>query len=202
MAMAVTPTHPRTRRFTADEVWEMWRIGLLDEDEPYELLDGELIYVCRPGPEHCVVVDRLNMIFAGLYGPRECRVRVQNPVVGYVDSIPEPDLAIVTVSVGERPRHPEAGETLLLVEVSHSSMPRDRRKGELYATAGAPVYWIIDVLRSVVIEHTGPTPDGTWTSIREIGEGESIAIPGTDTEVDASTFLGPPKGSPADQPAG
>ena len=43
------PTEVRTRRFTADEVWRMVDVGIIHEDEPIELIDGQLIIVSPPG---------------------------------------------------------------------------------------------------------------------------------------------------------
>ena len=92
VGMTATAGPPTTRRFTADEVWQMVDMGLLCEDEPYELLDGELLYVSPQGETHAKIIGRLNMLFARQYGPSDHVVRVQRPVGGIVDSIPEPDL--------------------------------------------------------------------------------------------------------------
>ena len=55
-AMATSPT---TRRFTSDEVWRMVAIGLLEPDEPYELIDGELVHVSPQNPPHARVISEL-----------------------------------------------------------------------------------------------------------------------------------------------
>jgi hypothetical protein len=43
-------TQHRTRRFTVDEVLNMIEAGILGEDEPLELIDGELIHASPQGP--------------------------------------------------------------------------------------------------------------------------------------------------------
>jgi Uma2 family endonuclease len=68
-------------------------------------------------------------------------------------------------------------------------MTRDRRKAEISAAAGAPVYWIVDVERAVVIEHRGPRADGTWESIREVQGSELLDLPSADARLDVATFL-------------
>jgi Uma2 family endonuclease len=179
------------RKFTADEVWKMVEIGLLGEDEPYELLDGELLYVSPQGESHAKAITRLNMFFAAQYGPSGHMVRVQMPVGGIVDSIPEPDLLVVTADVAEQERRPEPQQAVLLVEAAVTSQPRDRRKGQIYAGVGAAEYWIVDIPRDRVIVHTGAKPDGSWTSVREVGIDGSIGLPGADVEIAVAAILRP-----------
>ena len=189
MRMAATEQPPATRRFTSDEVWKMVEIGLLGEDEPYELLDGELVYVSPQGEPHAKAIARLTMILAAEYGPRGQVVRVQSPIGGIPDSIPEPDLAVVTLAVAEQDGAPRAEQTLLLIEVAATSLPRDRRKGEIYAASGALAFWIVDVRREVVIVHAGPVTDGTWREVSEVGVDGTLDLPGTQTTVAAAAIL-------------
>lgn len=191
MGMAATSDRPATRRFTADEVWRMVEIGLLDEDEPYELLDGELVYVSPQGEPHAKAIGRLTMVLAAEYGPSGNVVRVQTPVGGIVDSIPEPDLAVVTLDVAEQEKSPRPEQALLLVEVAVTSLRRDRRKGEIYAMAGAPEYWIVDIPREVVTIHRGPGTDGSWQDVREVGVDGALTLPGTQVTIPAAATLRP-----------
>lgn len=191
MTMMETQQTSAVRKFTADDVWKMVEIGLLGEDEPYELLDGELLYVSPQGEAHAKAITRLNMFFAAQYGPSGHMVRVQMPVGGIVDSIPEPDLLVVTAEVAEQDRRPEPEQAVLLVEAAVTSQPRDRRKGQIYAGAGAAEYWIVDIPRDCVIVHTGSKPDGSWEVVREVGIDGSIALPGTDIEIAVSAIVRP-----------
>ena len=193
MGRAATAHPPDTRRFTADEVWRMIETGLLGEDEPYELLDGELVYVSPQGESHAKVITRLTMFLAAGYGPSGHMVRVQRPVGGIVDSIPEPDMAVVPVDVDEQDGRPEPDQTLLLVEVAVTSQPRDRRKGQIYSAAGGLEYWIVDIPREVVIVHTQATVDGSWAQVREVGVSGTILLPGTATTITAAAVLRAPR---------
>lgn len=56
-----------TRRFTADEVLRMVETGILREDEPLELLDGELVVVSPRGPPHSSVASALDDLVRGAY---------------------------------------------------------------------------------------------------------------------------------------
>lgn len=186
MAMAVAPHPPTpssTRKFSADDVWRMLEVGILGPDEPYELLDGELQYVSPPGPPHAKVVNRLTMAFVPVYGPRGFIVRTQQPIGGIVDAIPEPDVAVVSIEAEEADTHPYAEDAALIIEVAHTSLRRDLRKGAIYAAAGAPEYWIVDVNRNVVTVSTGPNADGTWQHVTEVGMGAQITLPASDGQV-------------------
>jgi Uma2 family endonuclease len=80
------------------------------------------------------------------------------------DSEPEPDTTIVRGDEGlYRMRHPGPEDTAVAIEVSSSSLGRDRNdKARIYARAGIPVYWIVNVVDRVIEVFTQPSgPSGT-----------------------------------------
>jgi Uma2 family endonuclease len=168
----------------------MVEIGLLDEDEPFEPIDGELLYVRPPNPSHRIVSRTGSpRSSSGPYGTAGFRVGCGNAIGGIVDSIPELDIAIVRDEIDEQFRHFRADETDLIIEVSVTSMTRDRTKAEISAAAGARVHWTVDVERAVVIEHRAPRADRPWESIREVQGGELRDPPSADARRDVATFL-------------
>lgn len=191
--MAVdAPDRAPTRRFTAAEVERMVEVGILGEDERVELIDGELRLVSPQGWEHQRTILNLTRLLGAAYGER-FGMRVQMTVAGLPDSLPEPDVA---VGLADGPwdderRWPRADELLLLIEVAVTSHRLERHKAGLYANAGAPVYWLVDVPARRVIVHTGPTPDGTWRDVREIPEGGVLDLPTLDASVRVSEVLPP-----------
>lgn len=195
MGMAAIDEQPATRRFTSDEVWRMVDIGLLGPDEPYELITGELLYVSPQNPPHANAIGRLNMALVATYGPHGYLVRVQCPLGGIVDSIPEPDFAVVPFVAAEG-RHPRADEALLLVEVADTTLRGDVRKRPVYAAAGASEYWIVDVNRELVTVHTGPSPDGSWRHQQQVYPGEDLALPGIPDRLPVAAIIGPPPSRP------
>ena len=65
------------------------------------------------------------------------------------DSEPEPDVSVVAGRREDYTEHPKTA--ILLVEVSESSLAFDRhQKGELYAEAGIPEYWIVNLIDRVL----------------------------------------------------
>ena len=104
-------------------------------------------------------------------------VSVQNPLLLRTeDSEPQPDVALL------RPRpdfythsHPEAPDVYLVIEVADTSVVADREvKFPIYARAGVPEVWLLDVATQRLEAHRHPTPAG-YQDIRSLQRGESVA---------------------------
>lgn len=165
----------QTRRFTRAEYHRMAQAGILREDDRVELLDGVIASMSPIGPRHCSVVDRLTALLVPcLTGRAICRV--QGAITLDEHSEPEPDIALLT------PRddfysdsHPTAADVLLVIEVAETSIEQDRgEKLRLYAAAGIPEYWIVDLQRNVLIVHQRPI--GTeYGSIQQLDRAATVA---------------------------
>jgi Uma2 family endonuclease len=166
------------RRWTRDEFHRLAALGVLGEDDRVQLVDGEIVEMAPPGPRHVagvhLVAQVLRPIFADGF-----MVRIQSPVAAGAYSEPEPDVAVVPGG----PRdylddHPATA--VLVVEVSDSTLGFDRqRKGPVYAAAGIPEYWILNLQDRVVEVYRDPGPDAGGhpayrTSLR-FGSNESLA---------------------------
>src|SRR5258706_3897541 len=82
------------RRFTAAEAMRMVDVGILDEDEHVQLLDGVLVAMSPEGPEHVYTMAKLADRLRAVY-PGPARVREAHPVTIGAYSLPEPDIAVV-----------------------------------------------------------------------------------------------------------
>lgn len=152
--------------------------GITGADEPLELVAGELVLVTPQGPGHGGGVTRLVAVLGEASRQRGLVLRPQLPLDCGVDSLPEPDLAIVRGSPEDFDRrHPRGDEAVLVVEVSVTSQPLDRWKAGLYARAGVSRYWLFDVPARVAWVHEGPRPDGVWTSTPAVGEDAELELP-------------------------
>lgn len=142
---------------------ELVDLGVFD-DEKIELLRGVLVTMSPQGSPHARMVVWLNRRLIMALDPT-WEVRPGLPYAASDDSEPEPDL-LVTRDDPTREDHPSSA--LLVIEVSNSSLRKDRRiKLPIYAEAGVPEYWIVDVSQpdQVSVEvHTEPTADGYATS--------------------------------------
>ena len=162
--------------FTVDEYHRMGDLGILPETGRFELIRGEIIEMPTPGSPHSGRVNRLNRLFTVKLG-ESVIVSIQNPVGIDLFSEPMPDAALL------KPRadfytdcHPTADDVLLIVEVSDSTVKYDSNvKGSLYAEAGIPEYWILDVKKNVLVIHTEPT-DGTYRQVRVVRHGDTVCL--------------------------
>ena len=75
-------------------------------------------------------------------------------------------------------RHPRGDELLLAVEVADSSSRQDlTTKRDLYARAGAPVYWVLDIVGRRLIAHRLPV-NGRYEEVQTVQEDGTISLDG------------------------
>lgn len=162
------------RRITVADFHRMVDAGVFAPDERVELLEGVLIAMPPPGEPHSWSIQELNRIITRAL-PDSYRTRPQLPVTLGIYSEPQPDLAIITAEQGaRRTEHPEAA--LLVIEVSVSSLRYDRNaKSAVYARAGIPEYWIVDVEGRAVEVRVDPDPVAArWRSVTRLGPGDVL----------------------------
>jgi len=160
-AGAVTPPPrgalvvPRPKRWTVAEFDTLLKLDLV-QPRRHQLIRGEIIDMGEQSPLHFVVVDRAVEVFRAAFGDG-FYVRQAGPV-RFGDSQPEPDVAVVRGKRSDyRDAHPSTA--LLAVEVSHTTLTYDMTtKAELYATAGIPEYWVLDLEGKVLHVYREPQP--------------------------------------------
>lgn len=145
------------RKFTLGEYHRMIETGVLKDGEPYELLEGHLVLKMSRGSPHDSAVQVVNKRFVRL-APSGWEPRCQCAVTLGDGSEPEPDIALVRGDETTfRDHHPGPAEIGLLVEVADSSLADDRQdKGRIYARAGVPVYWVVNVVDKLIEVYTRP----------------------------------------------
>ncbi len=172
--MDATATRPRYR-FTVEDYHRMGEAGILDEDDRVELIEGEIVEMPPIGSPHGGTVKSLTNTLARLVGDRAI-VSVQDPVVLSDLSEPQPDIVLL------RPRedfyrdsHPRPEDVLLLIEVADATAAYDRSvKLRLYARAGIPEYWIVDLGRALIEVNRAPRGDAYGVR-REAAPGDRLA---------------------------
>jgi Uma2 family endonuclease len=164
---------PELHRWSLDEYHQLIESGGFDEDTRIELIDGWLLDMSPKSPAHEYALEWLDRAIQRAVDGERLRVRVQMALT-LGTSEPEPDLAIVERDASH-PYHP--GTAALVIEVSVSSLRRDlRTKPIVYARAGIPVYWVIDLDNRRVIVHSSPGPDG-YGSVEVLGPDGELAAP-------------------------
>jgi Uma2 family endonuclease len=179
------------RLFTVEDVERMFEAGILDADERVELLEGQIFVRPRESPEHQSRVGLLQRALNRAYAGEEFWIRFAAAATVDDYSLPEPDIAVVRAHPADfSERHPRCDELVLAVEVARTTVARDRgQKARIYAGAGCPVYWVVDLTRREVVVHEGPRPDGTWASVRTHVPGEEVALPQSGVTVPVTDIL-------------
>ena len=72
-------------------------------------------------------------------------------------------------------RSPEPADIALVAEIADSSLSEGRKQAVLYARAGIPVYWIVNLVDRQVEVYTDPTPTG-YQARHDDRAGDSIAL--------------------------
>jgi Uma2 family endonuclease len=154
------------KRFTVAEYHAMIDAGVFAEDENFELLEGLIIRKMTKHPPHWIASGNLRDLLIALRLPGFF-VHAQDPVTTS-DSEPEPDIALIRgLRRDYKGRNPDPKQSPLVVEVADSSLSKDRRwKKRIYARAGIPVYWIVNLIDRQIEVFTRPsgpaqTPDYT-----------------------------------------
>ena len=145
------------------------------EDHHVELIYGELRQMSPAGPEHEDIVDILNEWSFSNTPRGKVRVRMQNSVgVPELDSAPEPEIAWVRQKSYKSGR-PLPKDVLLVIEVAYSSIDYDLgEKLDLYARAGVPEYWIVDVANQTVEVFRSPSKKG-YRDTKTYAAGQTIS---------------------------
>ena len=180
----------RTFTFTVDDLDKLYESGVLGPETRVELLEGRLIEMSPPGPQHSSVVRRLNRLLHRAVGDRGL-VSIQDAVrFSHLTQL-MPDVVVL------KPRDdfysealPGPSDVLLLIEVAYTSHGYDRReKLPHYAADGIPEYWLIDVPNRQIECYSQPVGRAyTDESIRQPGETVTTKTLGQEFEVE--TILG------------
>jgi Uma2 family endonuclease len=179
---------PARRPFTVAEYDRLIAAGILQEDERVELIDGEIVEMAPISIRHAARVNVLSALFLRRVGDRAI-VSVQNPIRLGERSEPQPDVTLLR----RRADHyasalPTAADILLLIEVADSSLEYDRTvKLPLYAQAGIPEVWIVNLTENHIEVYTQPE-NGAYTHAQRAARGETLTattLPDLRVAVDA-----------------
>jgi len=166
-AGARTPALQRIR-FTPEMFHRLGELGLQDDETRYELIEGDIYPMTPEGAEHAAV-GTMRAYRLMERRSEAWHVRIERPLhLGESEVIP--DLALVPGRPIEyRAQHPETA--LLVIEIAHSSLPRDRLlKLPLYARAAIPEYWVVNLVEQQVEVYRTPVGDAYQTVLVHTGE--------------------------------
>jgi Uma2 family endonuclease len=179
------------RHFNIAEYYKMAAAGVFTEDDRVELIEGEIVEMNPIGSRHAACVGRLTKFLGQLAGG-EAIVWVRNPVQVSDYSEPLPDVALLKRRDDFYAQaNPRPSDVLLIIEVADSSVEYDRNiKMPLYARAGIPEVWLVNLPKETVEIYTEPR-EGDYREIQLVKRGEPLAaksIP--NLTIDSGDILG------------
>ena len=153
--------------------------GVLDEDDPVELLDGLLLVKEPQASPHRTSILLAAKALERAFG-EGWFVQTQSPIVLDDRSEPEPDVCVVRGSPRDYVEaHP--GRPVLVVEVAQSGLRLARgRKAVVYARARITDYWIVNLVDHVLEVYREPARPGPsrrawgYAAIETLGAEASI----------------------------
>jgi Uma2 family endonuclease len=163
----------RTKLWTREEYDRLIAAGGFGPESRVQLIRGEIVEMAPQKARHATGILRaekaLGRVFAGGF-----TVRAQLPLALGTWSEPEPDVAVVRGTIDDyRDAHPESA--VLVAEVADSTLDFDQtRKREVYAGAGIPEYWIVNLIGNVLEVYRNPV--GTiYQDVQRLGADEIIS---------------------------
>jgi Uma2 family endonuclease len=163
------------RPMSVDEYYLAADAGVFGSDEKLELLRGEVLQLSPERSLHAWAIETCEDLLKGRFATGS--VRSQHPIDLDEFSQPEPDVVVVK---GHKDlyldKHPTAEDVWLVVEVSDTSLKKDRTlKASLYAEFGIPEYWIVDLQNQRLEVHREPK-NGRY-SVSEVLSSDAFVKP-------------------------
>lgn len=161
------PTPPR---FRWDQYEQLIASGALNGLRTM-FINGELIQMAAMYEPHMSGVSGTHFELQRVFGTG-FYIRVQGPL-RQGNNDPEPDLCVVPGKRQDYKKMPTSA--LLVVEVSDSSLRYDTtEKAEIYAAAGTPDYWVLDIEGRRLLVFRDPEAAGYRTQLT-FAETDSVA---------------------------
>lgn len=179
-AQPVTYGHDATiAKFSVGRYQRMVESGILTPDDKVELLENYVVLKMPRNPRHDSTLQRmLRPLLRAL--PPGWDLRIQ-AAVALSDSQPEPDFALVRGTAADyETHHPGPADVGLVIEVADSSLLRDQRdKTRIYARAGIPYYWIVNLVDrrvEVFSQPAGSAPVPAYGSFQTYQPGDAVPL--------------------------
>lgn len=162
--------------WTREECETLEAAGLLDF-ERFELIEGDLIRKMAKNPPHSYglksLLNWLIQAFGIAFVMQE--VAIDLAPEDTPTSLPEPDIIVLKSHYSTFAKaNPGSRDLHLVVEVAHATLDFDlTTKADLYARAGIPEYWVLDVPGRRLVVHRDPQ---NGKSVIAFSEQESVTL--------------------------
>ncbi|HLH50863.1 MAG TPA: Uma2 family endonuclease [Roseiarcus sp.] len=162
------------RAFTVEEILRMQEVGIISDDENFELIEGEIVPMQAKTHVHELIKSTLTFgVVRAL--PDHLWFGVESTMYLSGNTFVEPDL--VVYPRGIKLEEVKGTDIVLAIEVALTSLAYDRGlKAQLYARHGVRELWVIDANRRRAYVHTAPKA-GVWEHIAEFGPEDALICP-------------------------
>lgn len=152
----------------------MGEVGIFSESDRVELIEGEIVEMSPVSLRHSLCVALLMERLTRRIDDR-AHIWPMNPVRFSRHTEPQPDIVFIRGPLSRYADHPGPSDVLFLIEVSDESYHFDRDvKLDLYAKAGVPEVWIVDLRRDVVEVFREPSAAG-YAATHRVERGDTLA---------------------------
>ncbi len=170
---------------TVDEILRLQDLGVISEDDNFELVEGEIVPMQSKTHRHELIKTHLILAVARAL-PDPLWMGVESSMYLSDRTLLEPDL--VVYRRGIELEQVKGTDIILAVEVALTTLGYDLgRKAGLYARYGVRELWVIDAARNRTHVHRDPGPD-RWGSIDILSPRDVLrhpALPGLAVRLDA-----------------
>jgi len=159
------------RRWSVAEIEAMVAKGIIDEDEGFELIGGEVVPMSPKGRRHEILRSKL-AFYMTRRASGDLMVVAEAQLNLTDDSYVLPDILVHPAAI-EVPdvRGPTA---LLVVEIADSSLEYDLlTKAPLYASHGVREYWVINAQTLVTAIHRQPS-GAEYAAVERLGADDRL----------------------------
>lgn len=179
-----------TAKWTVEDYHRMVAAGIL-AGRQVELLNGEIVEMAPEGEPHAYVSDEAGEYLIYLLSDR-AKIRQGKPItLLQSNSEPEPDITVAQrLGRDYRAHHPYPENIFWLIEYSNSSLSKDLEiKSKVYAAAGIPEYWVINLRTMQLVVFRVPTDIG-YQSKETLIQGNIYPLAFPDISVSIERLLG------------
>ncbi|MBE7383971.1 MAG: Uma2 family endonuclease [Leptolyngbya sp. SIO1E4] len=178
-----------TAKWTIEDYHRIVDSGVLNARK-VELINGDIVEMAPEGEPHAYSSDEAGEYLMYLLGDR-AKVRQAKPIsFPQSNSEPEPDIAVVhRLGAEYRQHHPYPENIFWLIEYADSSLKKDLEvKTQVYAAAGIPEYWVINLKTMELIVWRSPTSNG-YQSQASLKQGRLCPLAFPDIEIAVERLL-------------
>ncbi|MBX3570493.1 MAG: Uma2 family endonuclease [Rhizobiaceae bacterium] len=173
------------RPWTRAEIEAMVAAGIIDEDERFELIGGEVVPMSPKGARHELVKMHLSRHLI-LTCPADLNMLSETTLWLDEISFVEPDVCIWPRAIP--PVSQRGHDVLLVVEIADTSLRYDLgRKIGIYAAYGVAEVWVIDADSLVTRVHRALGAAG-YREIHDLGPDQEVAAGRVDLRVTLSAL--------------